>query len=777
MLRWIVRALAALAALIVLVPAGLMLWLKLSQPATSGEVRLQALTAPVELSWDANAVPHIFAPSLRDAYRVLGWVHARDRLWQMETQRRIGQGRLAEIVGSAGLGFDRQMRTLGLYRLAEASYGQLDADTRADIDAYAEGVNAFLARPAAALPIEFQLLHVTPEPWKPADTLVWGRLMALQLSGNFREEAARAQLIARVPEAVYRDLFPETPRPGPTTLGALDGIDWSRFAANLPEPLGPSHASNEWVVDGALTQSGKPLLANDPHLGLSAPILWYLARIVTPEGSLSGVTFPGVPFHMLGHNDRIAWGLTTTGGDVQDLFVEDIDPQDPTQYLTPTGGARFQTRDEIIKVRFGADVHLTVRETRHGPVLSDSDPELAAAAGKNKVVALSFIGLMPNDTTVSAVRGMNRAHDWASFQAALKLWRSPEQNVVYADVDGHIGYTAVGALPLRRKPTDDLPARGANGEADWIGLTEFSQLPQGADPSTHRFINANNQVAPADFPVYVGRRYELPFRAERIAEMLNAGKGFTADDFARMQLDTKEQDAVLLLPRLLAAKPRTPEGQQALALLRAWDMAMAADRPEPLIYTAWVYRLQRALLEKRLGAEISTQTPMGFDPFLIVRLLDGLAEGDDQTILASSLDDIIAALAKPYGADMKAWKWGTAHPAALQSQLLGAVPVLGGLFDASLPAPGGPETVNRAAIGRHSDVLFPDGHGPGYRGVFDLANLDATRFIIATGQSGNPLSPHFDDITQRWRDGSYLTLSGTADQVASGGLGRMHFAP
>ncbi len=261
-LRNLLIGLIVLVLIIILVPAGvvsgIVAWLKLSPPATSGDVKLPGLAAPVDLVWDRNAVPHIFAGSLRDAYRTLGWVHARDRLWQMETQRRIGQGRLSEVVGSLGLDFDKQMRVLGVYRLAEQGYAALDPETQADLDAYAAGVNAYLARPAAPLPIEFQLLRITPEPWRPADTLVWGRLMSLQLSGNYRDEALRAELVGAVPADIFKLLFPGRIMPGPVTLGALRSIDWGRFVTNLPPPLGPNQASNEWVVDGTLTRSGKP---------------------------------------------------------------------------------------------------------------------------------------------------------------------------------------------------------------------------------------------------------------------------------------------------------------------------------------------------------------------------------------------------------------------------------------------------------------------------------------------------------------------------------------
>jgi penicillin amidase len=785
MMRWLRRLLIAVAiliALVVLLPAGIVggivAWLKFSPPATSGQVRLEGLGAPVDLVWDKNAVPHIFAASLRDAYRALGWVHARDRLWQMETQRRIGQGRLSEIIGKPGVDFDREMRVLGLYRLAEANYETLDPDTSADLDAYAAGVNDYLAHPAAPLPIEFQLLHVSPEPWRPADSLVWARLMALQLSSNYREEALRAELVGKVAPDIFKALFPEGPEPGPTTLAALGGMDWRRFAANLPPVLGPDHASNEWVVDGTLTATGKPLLANDPHLGLSAPILWYLARIVTPGGSLAGVTFPGSPYHILGHNDRIAWGMTTTGGDVEDLFVEDVLPNDAGRYRTPDGDAAFETRDEVIKVRFGDDVPIKIRESRHGPVISDIEPELAAAVGKGKAVALSFVGLSRDDTTVQAIRQVDRAHDWPSFQAAIKLWRSPEQNVVYADVDGHIGFTSFGPLPLRKRPTDDLPAPGASGAADWTGLTGFAQLPQGFDPPTHRFINANNRVAPPDFPVYVARRYADPFRAARIAELLDGKTGLTADDFSRMQLDVKEQDTVLLLPRLLTAQPKSPAGQTALALLKAWDGMMAVDRPEPLIYSAWVSRIKQTLVDRAVGG--SDGVANNFGRLTIIPLLDHFAQsGPDAaaSILAPTLDDSVAGLVAAYGQDLTRWRWGDAHKAALTSQLFGRVPLLGGLFDVGLPAPGGAETIDRAGYGHTDGVHFSDVHGPGYRGVFDLADLDSSHFIIATGQSGSPVSPHYGDMAERWRDGGWITLSGTADQVAASGIGRQRFLP
>jgi penicillin amidase len=425
-------------------------------------------------------------------------------------------------------------------------------------------------------------------------------------------------------------------------------------------------------------------------------------------------------------------------------------------------------------------VHLTVRATRHGPVISDIDPELAAAVGKDKAVALSFIGLDADDTTVQAFRQMDRARDWPSFQAALKLWSSPEQNIVYADIDGHIGFTAVGTLPIRKRQTDDFPAPGADGAADWIGFSDFSQLPQAADPPGHRFINANNRVAPADYPLYITRDYEgESWRAQRIADMLDGHTGLTADDFSHMQADAKAQDAVAFLPRLLAAKPRSEIGAKAIALLAGWDGAMDRRRPEPLIYAAWRVRLKRDLLSGRAKGVEGTAEAITSSGALL-RLLDDPAvvtPDEAQALAGAALDEAAEALAQAYGGDPGSWRWGDAHKAALTSQLFGRIPVLGGLFDVGLPADGGSETVNRGGYGRSDGVSFPDIHGPGFRGVYDLANLDQSRFVIASGESGNPLSPHYGDFAERWRDGGWTTLAGTLEEVAAQGHGALHFSP
>ena len=387
-----IRHILAGAVLLVLILAGgSYLYLRSSLPLVEGRIVVGGLKAGVTIARDGDGVPLITAADDEDAAFGLGFVHAQDRLFQMETMRRAGAGRLSEIFGAPAIAADRQTRVLGLYRLAEAEVASLSEPVRRGLEAYAAGVNAFLASRSGALPPEFLLLRFTPEPWRPADSLVWGKLMDLQLAGNYRGELLRARLLRTLSPDDLAFLYPEYPKDAPTTLAELATIyrqlPLDRLYAALPPAVGPIHASNNWVVDGAHSLSGKPLVANDPHLAFGAPGFWYLARLKTPEREIAGGTAPGTPLVLIGHNDRIAWGFTTTTGDVEDLFIEKIDPSDPGRYLTPDGSAAFLTREERIAVRGEEPIALTIRTTRHGPVLSDALP--AGSAGEGYVLALA----------------------------------------------------------------------------------------------------------------------------------------------------------------------------------------------------------------------------------------------------------------------------------------------------------------------------------------------------------------------------------------------------
>src|SRR6266446_4682845 len=437
-------AAVSLFALLVVLGGGVTLYLLSSLPQTSGRLVVPGLHAEIRIDRDADGVPLITARDDEEAAFGLGFVHAQDRLFQMEMQRRYGAGRLSEIFGPQAIATDRQMRVLGLYRAAVAEIGFLSPEMNRALAAYSAGVNAFLASRRGALPPEFLLLRFAPEPWQPADSLVWGKLMALQLSGNYRGELLRARMARTIPAADLAVLYPEYPKNAPTTLADMlpiyNGLALDRLYEALPPAVGPIYASNNWVVDGRHSASGKPLLANDPHLDFGAPGFWYLARLKTPQHEIAGGTAAGSPFILVGHNERIAWGLTTTTADVEDLFVERVDPDDPGGYLTPDGSAPFVSRSETIFVRGEAPVELTIRSTRHGPVLSDVLP--AGAADPGYVLALAAIFTIPEDRSAEALWELNRATDWPSFREALRHFVGPMQNIVYADVDGTIGFVA-----------------------------------------------------------------------------------------------------------------------------------------------------------------------------------------------------------------------------------------------------------------------------------------------------------------------------------------------
>ncbi|MGK9231243.1 penicillin acylase family protein [Inquilinus limosus] len=781
-MTWLRRGAIALACLVllllVLAGAGLW-WLRTGVPAESGTVALDDLSAPVRIYRDGHGIPTIFAETDGDAYFALGWLHAQDRLWQMELQRRVGAGRLAELVGESGLRMDKFMRTLGIYRLAEADVAGLSAETRAALDRYAAGVNAWIAGHDGALPPEFYLLGARPEPWRPADTLVWSKLMALQLSANYRDEILRTQVIARLGPDRARTLFPDLGALPPATLSALDRAApmLTALAEALPPPLGPRTASNEWVVGPGRTGTGAPILANDPHLGLSAPILWYLARIETPTLSIAGATVPGVPLTLLGQNRRIAWGFTTTGADVQDLFVETVDPADPNRYRTPEGSAAFETRTETIAVSGGDPVTWTIRSTRHGPVLSDLDPGMAKLAGDGKVVALAFAALAPGDTSAEAVYRLNRAGNWQEFLAAMRQYRAPIQNVAYADGDGNIGFLTPGAIPIRRSGHGELPADGASGAQDWTGTIPFEGLPQALNPRGGFIANANNPVVGPGYPYYLGDGYDEPYRARRIVELLEADGPHTVERSQAMQADTLTPEARDLLPLMADIDPADDRMAGALTLLRGWNLRMDRNRSEPLIYMEWLRRFAHAVFDPPLGP--LAEDYLGLHPAVLTTILtrdpswcgDAAAPPPDcKALLRRTLGEALDALAQRQGADMTTWRWGAEHVAPLTAQVLSRVPVIGDLISLAVPTDGGPYTLNRAATNtRDAEAPFADRHGAGYRAVYDLADRGRSRFMIATGQSGHPLSPHWGDLVADWRDGRYLTLSGGEADLAAAG--------
>lgn len=770
-------ALGLLAALLVLAGA-LYLFLISSLPRTDGRIDVRGLSAPVRISGDKDGVPLIEAANDDDAAFGLGFVHAQDRLFQMELMRRLGAGRLSEIFGPQAVPVDRVMRVLGLYRLAAAETAYLSPALDRALEAYAAGVNAYLATRRGALPPDFALLRFRPQPWRPADSLVWGKLIALELGGDYRDELLRAQMARTIPPGDMQVLFPAYPADALTTLSGLEQIyrrlPLARLYAALPAAVGPTHASNSWVVDGRHSASGKPLLANDPHLPFSVPDIWYLARLRTPEGEIAGATVAGVPFVVIGHNDRIAWGFTTTGADIEDLFVEKLDPADNTRYLAPDGSRPFATREERILVRGAKPLDLTVRSTRHGPVISDALPPGSAAPGY--VLSLAATFLATEDKSAEALWGIDRARDWTEFRTALADFVGPPQNMVYADSGGTIGFIAPGLIPIRRGgAASALPVPGWTGAYDWTGFVPFAQLPSEENPPSGRFIAANNRIVPKSYPYFIGRGWDLPNRAERIAALLDKTAMQSPQSSAAMEADTYSLMAARLVPLMTRIAPQTPEAREALRRLERWNFQMDRQKVAPLIFTAWLRGFSRAVLFGRFGDAVRGY--WGLRPQVMEAVLTTHRDwckatrqpGEDgcAALLAVALDKAIAELRARFGPDMGEWRWGRAHIAVFDNPLYRRIPLLRGYLTPRIATSGGYDTLDRGPSTVQDDQApFAQRFGAGLRIVTDLAAPREARMMIVPGQSGNPLSRHFADLLRRWRDFGWL-VPGRAAAVAS----------
>ena len=758
-----------------------------AMPAYSGVEKLPGLSAEVHVWRDAHGVPHVFAGSMDDAARALGYLHAGERMFQMEILRRVGQGRMAEIRGADLLDVDKFIRTLGLYREAESSFSALSPWAQKRLEAYADGVNAYLkSRP---LPPEFLLAGDRPEPWKPADTLVIAKIEAYQLSQNFKLKLLRARLAQKLGPEQESWLFPgATPGDPITTLPAISNTHAS--GERIDEEVGAltgigKGASNEWVIAGSRTLTGKPILANDPHLDLSAPILWYLARVVTPEGSVKGATLPGAPVFVLGENQRIAWGLTTADSNVQDLFVETVDPGDPSKYLTPGGPTAFDVRTETIHVKGGADVKLAIRTTRHGPVLSDISADLADFAGPGKVVALAFTGLGDRDTTAEAFMRVNAARNWGEFLDALRLYQTPTQNFVYADVAGDIGFLNPGLVPLRKHGDGLAPVDGASGAFDWTGTIPFDAWPQLHNPAAGFAFNANNADFPSDHEPRFGEDWEETFRARRIQQFFDSIDRHSLDTSAEMQADHLSLDVKELQPFIATIAPSSELARKAQALLLAWNAVMDKDRAEPLIYTAFLSSLHKILIEDKTGSPMKQQGP--FAATTLVSLMRDHASWCDspgapdpgcRKALGRALDDGLALLVKRDGADMSKWRWGAEHKALLRHQVYSHVPLFDWLSDLSIPSSGGFYTLDRGGgSDPPPDLPFARTIGGGFRGIYDLADPEKSRFMIATGESGHIFSSQYGDLVELWNDVKSITLAGSESQLKRAGAQELTLAP
>ncbi|MBM3546498.1 MAG: penicillin acylase family protein [Alphaproteobacteria bacterium] len=754
-LGWILAGLFGLALVAV---AGVVTMFWLAMPNHAGEVKLDGPSAPIAITRDKRGIPYIRAANEADAAFALGYVHAQDRFAQMEIMRRLVAGRLSEVVGAATIESDRFMRTLGLGRLAEEGVKNLSADAQALLGAYAKGVNAWIGN-QRVMPAEL-LLNGTPEPWQPANTLMWARLMALQLTWNWRDELARFRLAQVLSPDQLRDLFDREADGPHVPLAALDPDLAKNLLAAIPPEAEPRSASNIWALAGSRTETGKPLLANDPHLALTLPNLWYLARIEMPDRVVVGATAPGVPFTILGHNGRVAWGMTTTQADAADLFVLQVTSDG--RYLSVDGPRDFIKREEVIMVKGGEPVRLTLRESLHGPVISDS---LKRVAAEGQAVALASAALQADDRTADGILRMLRARSIEEARAALADFQAPMQNVGVADTAGHIGLFVSGRVPAR--DSDGwMPAQATDPARAWKGWRAADPDFTVLDPPSGRIINANNTPVADPLARGYGNDFDPSYRARRIAEKLDTPRKATARDMAALQSDVVSTMVKDVLPILLKLTPRTEANARALDRLAAWDGEMRRDRGEPLIFTAWWRHLLHAIFADEFGESWGEVLPR---PGVVARALTERTSWCDvqrtpaiETCpekLAQSLDEALKDLALRYGPNPDKWRWGTAHRARLAHPLLSRIPGVGLLFKVEPETDGDNWTVNRAQS-RLLDNFDPYGdvHGAGYRAVYDLADLDRSLFQMSLGQSGHRLSPHFSDLARAWADGTPFVI-------------------
>ena len=748
----------------------------------------------------------------------------------MEMNRRIGAGRLAEVLGSAALDTDRLLRVLGLHHRAKASLEHLRPASRHGIAAYVRGVNAWMETRTGPLPPEFLILGFEPEPWSAVDSALVPKIMSLDLAREWTRDRMRMRLSKVLPPdrivdfyTPYRADMPrgvvpaqayappssaqasgaavenplnsaavETPGNGPFHMGTVD-VDRNVSRALPAFALPGGHlGSNNWAVDGTRTESGKPLLANDPHLGLTAPSVWYLAHLSWPGVDVVGATLPGMPGVVLGHNGRVAWGFTNTGPDVQDLFVESVDPLDESRYLAPDGWRAFEVRRERIRVKDGEDVVLEVRESRHGPVLGDMERKPGDRDRPDQVLALAWTALREDDLTLQAALGLPHARDWERFVANARDFHSPQQNITYADVDGNIGFLAPGLIPIRRGHRHErpgtMPRPGWEASHDWQGFVPFEELPRVYNPPGGAIVTANHQIVPDGYPHHLTFEWAGGYRAQRIMEKLAEREHHDVASFRMLQQDRTSLFARALLPRLRSVAVPAAAGEiavRARALLDGWDGSMDPDRPEPLVFHAWIWEFARLVSADELGPR--QRDAWGRKGPFVQRVLEerGVWCDDGDTVAVETCDEMLGRaldiatdrIARDHGDDPEAWRWGDEHVAIAEHRPFGATP-LAPLFNLSGPAPGSIYAVNAFSFSPlEDDRPFAATDGPGFRAIYDLADLARSLFVQSTGQSGNVLSPWYRSFEKGWRDGEYFTIPTMRAAYAPDATGRLRLVP
>ncbi|MGR3378768.1 penicillin acylase family protein [Salipiger abyssi] len=815
--RWLLRLASAAIFLTVIVVALVYYLASRSLPDYDKELAVDGIGAGVEIVRDNSAVPHIFAETDADAFFGLGYAHAQDRLWQMVLMRRTVQGRLSEIFGRRTLDTDLLMRRLDLYPLAVRSVAAQDPQAMQALRAYAAGVNARIdeinAESLGRGAPEFFLFNAPVAPWQPADSIALVKLMALQLSGQFRDEILRARTSLLLPDPDrLADILPDAPGSGTAALpeyaSLFPGKTMPRYAGT-PHPEGPlspvpergfAGASNAWAAAPSRSAGGGTLLANDPHLGFTAPSTWYLARLQLADGGVIGGTIPGVPAVMLGRSQRLAWGITSSYLDDQDLYIEELNPDNPQEYRTPDGWKRFETRRTIVEIKDEAPVTVTLRWTDNGPVLPKSRFDLEAITPPGHVVSMSWTALSGEDSSLSGALRLMRAGSVEEALEAAPLYVAPAQMLTVIDRE-HIGLKLVGAMPRRdaaHQSQGRLPSPGWIEANRWQGMLPDASNPVWTDPAGGIVGNTNNKIIDRPFPLHVSYDWGDSQRVMRWTQLMQGRQVHTRDSFIEAQLDTVSPAARTLLPLIgrdlwytgEAAPAGTPERQRqrALELLANWNGEMNEHLPEPLIYAAWLRALQERLIRDELGPLADAFDHV--EPLFIERVyrnVDGAGVWCDvirsvavescSDISRMALDDALVWIGEQYGTALESLRWGDAHQAMHKHTVLGDIPLLRYFVNIRQSSSGGDFTLERGRTSGRDPEPFLSVHGATYRGVYDFADPDSSVFINSTGQSGHFLSRHYDDLGTLWRRGEYIPMSLDAGLARAASIGVTQLVP
>ena len=813
--RWLLRLLTGLLAVGAFSLFVGYYFLERSVPDYNEAFALPGVTAPVEIVRNNDNVPHIFGATDADVFFALGFAHAQDRLWQMTMLRRTAQGRLSEVFGNRTLRTDELMRRYDLYTLALASVEAQDDPTRAALDAYSAGVNAWIAQinsqaRGRGAP-EFFFFSNEIATWAPADSIAILKLLALEASGHLEAEVLRARTSMLLPPARLRDVLPDDPGSAVTALpdyaSLMPGVAPSGAAIRVaggdlsPFPEAPfAGASNAWAAAPGRSAAGGALLANDPHLDFTAPTLWYLARLELSSGAVIGATVPGVPVILAGRSADVGWGITASGLDDQDVVMEALNPANPEEYQTQSGMKPFETRRSIITVRDEAPVTVTLRWSEAGPILPGSHYDLASVTPPGHVAALEWTGLSAADTTLTAAMGIMRAHSVDQAIAAAGLFVAPSYNLMLVDQQG-IAMQTIGVAPRRdaAHPTmGRMPALGTVDAARWQGMFPYDSNPRVKNPATGILGNTNNKITDKPFPQNLSFLWGDTQRIQRWLTLMKTREVHTRESFIEAQLDTVSPAARSILPLIAAdlwftgeaAAEGTPERlrQRALTLLAEWNGEMNEHLPEPLIYMAWVRALNDRLIRDELGPLADSFTHP--DPVFLDRVFrntggaaawcDVIQSAAIETcpdIARIALDEALLGLRETYGPNPVSWRWGDAHQATHDHPTLGEVPFLKWFVDIRQSTSGGDFTLQRGLTKGSGPNPYLNVNGAGYRGVYDFADPDSSVFITSTGQSGHPLSRHYDDLGALWRRGEYVPMSLDPDLARAAAVGITHLTP